>query len=96
MNRLKLNELYVQRLYNGIKRRLISLPFKYSWSFSKEGNRERKRLESFHNIHKGERCYLIANGPSLSNIDLSFMQNKVSIGLNRIYLLYEKCTKSAL
>ena len=40
--------------------------------------------------HKGERCFIIGNGPSLKNTDLSFLKDEVTFGLNRIYLLFEQ------
>ncbi len=47
-----------------------------------------RRLESLENIHQGERCFIIGNGPSLKNTDLSRLKNEFTIGMNRIYLLF--------
>jgi hypothetical protein len=87
--RISLNELSVKRISNAVVRRLLSIPHKFSWSFSKKGIRNRKTLISFKDLHKGERCYLVANGPSLKKMDLSFLKNSISFGLNRIYLAYD-------
>jgi hypothetical protein len=43
-----------------------------------------------HALHKGERCFILGNGPSLNNTDLELVRNEVTFGLNRIYLLFPK------
>jgi hypothetical protein len=48
------------------------------------------RLKSYHNKYKGETCYLVANGPSLNGMSLSFLNDKISFGLNRVYLAYDE------
>src|SRR4051812_11542434 len=49
-----------------------------------------KLLKVFKNKHKGERCFIIGNGPSLNKIDLTLLENEVTFGMNAIYLNYEK------
>jgi hypothetical protein len=44
------------------------------------------RLSWLRNRHQGERCVLVANGPSLNRMDLSFLRQETVIGLNKIYL----------
>ena len=44
------------------------------------------KLQMLHNRHVGKRCFLIANGPSLNQMNLSFLKNEITIGLNKIYL----------
>lgn len=51
---------------------------------------EAPRLEKFHNIHSGEDCFLIGNGPSLNKMDLSLLNDYYTIGLNKIFLLFDK------
>jgi len=41
-----------------------------------------------HDRHKGQRCFIIGNGPSLRQTDLSLLKGEVTFGLNRIYLLF--------
>jgi hypothetical protein len=48
----------------------------------------RKRLAVLKDIHKGERCFIIGNGPSLRGTDLKKLRNEFTFGLNRIYLLF--------
>lgn len=51
---------------------------------------ESSRLKEFHDIHKGEDCFLIGNGPSLNKMELSQLNDHYTIGLNKIFLLFEK------
>lgn len=48
------------------------------------------RLQILKNRHLGERCIIVANGPSLNSMDLSFLQHEIVIGLNKIFLGFEK------
>ena len=48
------------------------------------------RLRKFSNIHRGKRCFILGNGPSLLQTDLRLLKNEITFGLNRIYLLFEK------
>lgn len=49
-------------------------------------NRSNTRISSLRNRHAGERCVLVANGPSLNRMDLSFLRRETAIGLNKIFL----------
>jgi hypothetical protein len=42
------------------------------------------------NRHVGQRAVLVCNGPSLSKMDLGFLNNEIVIGLNKIYLGFRK------
>jgi len=53
-------------------------------------NHEAHRLEGFRDIHRGEDCFLIGNGPSLNKMELSLLNDYHTIGLNKIFLLFEK------
>lgn len=44
----------------------------------------------FHNIHHGERCFILGNGPSLNKTDLSLLEGENTFGMNRIYLNFPK------
>ena len=41
-------------------------------------------------IHRGERCFIIGNGPSLRKMDVSKLQGEYTFGMNRIYLAFDK------
>jgi hypothetical protein len=48
----------------------------------------RNALLKLHNCHKDQRCFIIGNGPSLRQTDLSLLKGEPTFGLNRIYLLF--------
>jgi len=48
-----------------------------------------RRMGLFRNRHKGQRCVIIGNGPSLNKMDLSFLENEITFGMNRIFLLFD-------
>jgi hypothetical protein len=47
-----------------------------------------QNLKRFKDIHAGERCFIIGNGPSLKKTDLSYLKDEFTFGLNRIYLMF--------
>jgi hypothetical protein len=49
-----------------------------------------KRILSWRDAYKGERAFLIGNGPSLNQLDLTKLKNERTIGVNSIYLNQEK------
>ncbi len=47
-----------------------------------------KRLWTFYNLHSGQRCFILGNGPSLRQTDLHLLRKEFTFGLNRVYLLF--------
>lgn len=47
-----------------------------------------RRLLALKESHRGERCFIIGNGPSLKQTDLSRLKNEYTFGMNRIYMLF--------
>ena len=88
--RLKLRELTPVRLFQAGKRRFYDIPDKILWRFSQRASENKKLLNGFYNKHKNERCFIIANGPSLSEMELSPLKSEYTIGMNRAYLLFEQ------
>ncbi len=48
-----------------------------------------RKLRALRDIHQGERCVIIGNGPSLNKTDIQKICNEYTFGLNRIYLAWE-------
>ncbi|MDD4735012.1 MAG: DUF115 domain-containing protein [Kiritimatiellae bacterium] len=48
------------------------------------------RLAALHNKHAGQRCFVIANGPSLSRMDIPKLKNEITIGCNGIYKEFDQ------
>ena len=53
-------------------------------------SKQQESLKRFHNIHKGKRCFILGNGPSLNDTDLSKLKDEFTFGTNRIYLLFKE------
>ncbi len=49
-----------------------------------------RRMADLKDRYKGERCFLIGNGPSLKITDMSRLKNEFTIGQNRIYLAFQE------
>jgi len=49
-----------------------------------------RMLKSFKNKHKGQRCFLIGNGPSLTITDLNKLKNEICFGCNMIYKIFDR------
>lgn len=47
-----------------------------------------RKLRKYHNRYQGKRCFVIGNGPSLKNTDLTALSNEYTFGMNRIYLMF--------
>ena len=47
-----------------------------------------RQLASLKDIHLGQRCFIIGNGPSLKRTDISYLRNEFTFGMNRFYLLF--------
>lgn len=49
-------------------------------------------LWQFRNRHRGERCFVIGNGPSLRIDDLDKLKSEITFAANKIYLGFESTT----
>ena len=66
-------------------KRLKDIPDAY---YSPERRDTIERLAALKDKHKGERCFIIGNGPSLKQTDLTKLKDEYTFGLNRIYLAF--------
>ena len=48
----------------------------------------RKRIYGMKDVHRGERCFILGNGPSLKRTDLGKLKGEYTFGMNRIYLVF--------
>ncbi len=81
----------INRHFNSLKfayayyKKLKNNPSTISWKKSYEAN-----LKQFNNIHDGEDCIIVGNGPSLNKMDLTMLKDYHTFGMNKIHL-YDKC-----
>jgi GT2 family glycosyltransferase len=43
------------------------------------------KIAQYRNIHEGERCFIIGNGPSLNKLDLGLLRDEITFGVNGIF-----------
>ena len=49
-----------------------------------------RRIRKFHNSAAGKRVFVIGNGPSIRDTDLSALKDEITIGTNSIFLNHDK------
>lgn len=75
---------FARDTYDGF-RRIPELPAAYLHPWRRESIR---RLAELKDVHKGRRAFIIGNGPSLKQTDLSKLRDEITFGMNRIYLAF--------
>ena len=77
-------------IYNIVRR--IWYRFKHEYTVNNYLNRRRYKssFQSLKGIHKGERCFIIGNGPSLTANDLTLLKNEKTFAANRIFYIFDK------
>lgn len=89
--RTRLRELTPRRVTEAIARRVSTLPDRVAWWMpGGRAAQSRERLAEFRDRHRGERCVILANGPSLGGMNLSRLASVPTFGMNRIYLLFDR------
>ena len=86
-----MTELLPQPLVNPLRTVKHSLEAAAAWPqarFHPWRQESIKKLKLLKDSHKGERCFIIGNGPSLKNTDLGKLKNEFSIGMNRFYMAF--------
>lgn len=56
--------------------------------FHPERRESIRRLAELKDSHKGKRCFIIGNGPSLRKTDLQRLRGEYTFGMNRVYLAF--------
>jgi hypothetical protein len=85
-----IKRLHPSRVLPAIKRRLNERKFLKYWDNSAKGKQEKEYLTSIKNKYKDERLFLIANGPSIKDMDLSILKNEYTMCMNRFYIYFDK------
>ncbi len=72
--------------FNGSKNRIMHV-----CDLSEPNARSRNMpLSEYVDRHKGERCFVVGNGPSLNKIDMSLLNNEVTFGSNRCFIGFDR------
>lgn len=73
-----------------IIKELLPIKVKYLYHLIRIKKRERgkdfllKENVAFKNKHKGQRCFIIGNGPSINNVDFSKLRDEVTFTVNQM------------
>jgi len=81
---LKRDGLFVNYIWFHIKAvlRVCRIPGFYKSRYAK--------IKKVKNIHKGERCFIVATGPSLRIEDVELLKNEITFSVNGTFRLFEK------
>jgi len=60
------------------------------YAVDRRGKESARRLHDLKDRFRGERCFIIGNGPSLRDMDLSHLRGEYTFGLNRAPLLFPR------
>lgn len=61
-----------------------------AWRVSPSGRKNHQRLRQLRDTCQGRRCFVIGNGPSLSQTDLTRLAGEVTIGCNNLFLMFDR------
>ena len=61
------------------------LPLKYLEEPGRVYGFDREKMKSLENKFKGERCFIIGNGPSLNELDLNKIKDEYAFGVNAFF-----------
>ncbi len=50
--------------------------------------KSKKKLKKYKNLHLGQRCFIVGNGPSLTVEDLEKLKNEITFGTHQIYNIF--------
>jgi hypothetical protein len=90
LGRYRLSEVSFDRIRSAARTRIAELPHSLAWDLLSMAQENKQRVRHFSGKHNGERCFIVANGPSLTKTNLDLLAGEVTFGLNRIYLRFEQ------
>lgn len=83
----------IMNMMHWLKRYLVNQIVFYIKAFLRKrklGFLEYQEIKKYKDIHNGERCFILATGPSLTIEDVSLLKDEVTFGMNSICMLFEK------
>ncbi len=76
--------------FRPIKRFLGRFSSEYTLNNYLNRKKYREKILALKDSHKGERCFIIGNGPSLTPADLTMLKDEYTFAANRIYHIFNK------
>lgn len=68
----------------------VALTKRFYQSVTFPRSEDGRYMAGLKNSHKGERCFIIGNGPSLTSEDLTKLKDEFCFATNRIYYMFDK------
>ncbi len=88
--RKALGHVIGQRRAGDLTTRVRDIRHAAGYRLHPDGRRSAATIQGLRDIHGGERCFILGNGPSLIRLDLRRLRGEQTFGLNRGYLLFDK------
>lgn len=85
--------LFYKKLLNRVRIVYSIVRYNITGWFNKHGmflSENGRKLMRMKDSHKGERCFLIGNGPSLSPDDLHLLKDEYTFGTNMVYKIFDR------
>lgn len=73
-----------------LNRLILRFKKEYTWENFIIRRKYRAAFRALKDMHKGERCFIIGNGPSLTASDLSSIKDEYSFAANRIFYIFDQ------
>lgn len=89
--RQNLKRLTPQPLWRAARDSWLSLKHAAAWPAATLHPLRRQsiaRLATLKDTHRGQRAFILGNGPSLRKTDISKLQRELTFGMNRVYLAF--------
>ncbi|HEY8951998.1 MAG TPA: hypothetical protein VIP78_05500 [Candidatus Dormibacteraeota bacterium] len=83
-------ERITMRMASAYRDRFLPAAEAATYRLDPRGRRSRQRLKEMAGSYAGQRCFIIGNGPSLIETDLSRLRGQNTFALNRGYLLFDR------
>lgn len=80
----------IKEIARAIYRFGYRIKYEYTFHNMKVRSKYKKEWQLLKDCHKGERCFIIGNGPSLTAEDLTALKNEYTFAANRIFYMFDK------
>jgi hypothetical protein len=80
----------VKRKVTGTCNKYLNAMKFYLWQQTKQGKANRQKLWDLKDCYHNRRCFILGNGPSLMQTDLTALKNELTIGSNGLFLIFDQ------
>lgn len=82
---------YIKKIKKYVPHEVQNLVKRAIWIYRKHNKEYRavcalvEKNKRFYNIHQGKRCFIIGNGPSINNQNLTLLENEIVFTVNKFF-----------